>query len=187
MKLNDLARIEVLSPQSKPVFFGDLWAERPAVIAFVRHFGCLFCFEQVADMLSIAPRIAAVGARLCVIGNGNPLHAGVFMDEAGLAGDVYTDPARILYNRLSMKHGLFATVNRASTRHMRRAVQRGFRQKGRRGDPWQQGGVVVVATDASVAFIQRFGVAGEPADLVEVERAARRCVDSANRTATAKG
>lgn len=177
MNLNDLARIEVLTPRGRPVFFGEMWRERPAVIAFVRHFGCMLCFEQVADLLSIADEVRAAGARLCVIGNGNPLHASVFMREAGLEDDVFTDPARILYRRLSMRHGVFSTLNASSTRHARRAYRRGFRQAGTRGDPWQQGGVVVACTDGTVAFIQRFTVAGDQADLVELKRAAKRCAE----------
>jgi peroxiredoxin len=176
MNLSGLAHVEVLTPKGKPVFFGDLWSERPAVLAFVRHFGCLFCFEQVADMVSVAPAIEEAGARLCFIGNGNPLHAQVFMDETGLTKDVYTDPARILYKRIAMKHGLFSTLNRTSTRNARRARERGFRQVELRGDPWQQGGVVAVTRDGTVAYLQRFNVAGERVDLSEVERAARRLV-----------
>lgn len=174
MKLDQLAQIELLTPNAKPVFFGELWRERPAVIAFLRHFGCLMCFEQVADLTGIRPQIEAADARLCFIGNGNPLHAQVFQDQLRLPGDVYTDPGRVLYQRLTMRHGFFTSVNTTSARHARRAYERGFRQKSIQGDPWQQGGVVVVAPDATVAFIQRFSVAGEPLDLVEVERAARR-------------
>ncbi len=179
MNLRSLAHIEVLSPQGRPVFFGDLWKDRPAVIGFVRHFGCLLCFEQAADLMSIAPLVVQSGARLCVIGNGNPLHAQVFRDESKLDADVYTDPGRLLYRRLAMRRGLLSTVNPTSTRHAKRAYERGFRQKGTRGDPWQQGGVLVVATDGSVAFVQRFNVAGDPMDLIEVQRAVRRCVDAA--------
>src|SRR5690606_31261714 len=146
----------------------------PAVLAFVRHFGCLFCFEQVADMVSVAPAIAEACARLCFIGNGNPLHAQVFMEETGLTKDVYTDPARLLYKRLSMKHGVFSTLNRSSRRNARRASSRGFQQVGVRGDAWQQGGVLAVTREGVVAYLQRFSVAGERVDLADIEQAARR-------------
>jgi peroxiredoxin len=178
MNLRSLAHIEVLTSQGRPVFFGDLWKDRPAVIGFVRHFGCSLCFEQAADLMSIAKQIEQAGARLCVIGNGNPLHAQVFRDEAKLDADVYTDPARLLYRRLSMRRGVLSTFNPTSTRHYKRAYDRGFRQKGTRGDAWQQGGVLVVASDGSVAYVQRFNVAGDAMDLIEVQRAVRRCVDS---------
>ncbi|HEX2729991.1 MAG TPA: peroxiredoxin-like family protein [Polyangiaceae bacterium] len=175
MHLRDLANIELLSPLGRPTFFGDLWRERPLVVAFVRHFGCLFCFEQVAEMTAAAADIKRWGARFCVIGNGTPLHARVFMDEARLETDVFTDPARLLYKGIGMRHGVFTTVNPTSSRNARRAYARGFRQRGVRGDPWQQGGALVVGRDGTVAFLQRFLVAGEPTDLPDLKRAIERC------------
>lgn len=174
MHVRDLANIEVLTHQGRPVFFGDLWRERPAVIAFVRQFGCLFCFEQVAEMLELKPDIERAGARLCVIGNGTPLHARVFMNEANLHADVFTDPGRLLYDALAMRHGIFATINPTSRRYVRRAQARGFRQLGVRGDPWQQGGAIVVAKDGAVAFLQRFAIAGERVDMADLRRAIER-------------
>lgn len=35
-KLEDLT---VTDPDEKPVRLGDAWAERPVVLAFIRHFG----------------------------------------------------------------------------------------------------------------------------------------------------
>jgi hypothetical protein len=34
-----LARLTVLDGEGRSVALGDFWAERPAVLAFVRHFG----------------------------------------------------------------------------------------------------------------------------------------------------
>jgi AhpC/TSA antioxidant enzyme len=175
MHLRDLANIEVLTPRGRPVFFGDLWKDQPAVIAFVRHFGCLFCYEQVAEMVEVSADIERWGGRFCVIGNGTPLHAGVFMAEAKLKGDVFTDPGRLLYSGLAMRHGVFTTLNPTSSRHARRAYARGYRQRGLRGDPWQQGGAIVAARDGAVAFLQRFAVAGERVDLADLRRAVERC------------
>jgi hypothetical protein len=39
VNLDRLADLSVLDPQSKPIRFGDLWKERPAIIVFLRHFG----------------------------------------------------------------------------------------------------------------------------------------------------
>ena len=40
MSLADqLASIEVLNPVGERVALGDMWRERTAVVAFVRHFG----------------------------------------------------------------------------------------------------------------------------------------------------
>ncbi len=34
-----LAGLELASPDGDPVALGDFWRERPAVVAWVRHFG----------------------------------------------------------------------------------------------------------------------------------------------------
>ena len=34
-----LAAMTVLDERGEPIVLGTLWAERPAVLAFVRHFG----------------------------------------------------------------------------------------------------------------------------------------------------
>lgn len=38
-RADDLATMTVLDEQGQPVVLGTLWRERPAVLAFVRHFG----------------------------------------------------------------------------------------------------------------------------------------------------
>ncbi len=38
-RADDLAAMTVLDETGQPVVLGTLWAERPAVLAFVRHFG----------------------------------------------------------------------------------------------------------------------------------------------------
>lgn len=39
MKLDDLASMTVLDDAGGAVTLGTLWRDRPAVLAFVRHFG----------------------------------------------------------------------------------------------------------------------------------------------------
>ena len=39
MQAHALDDIEVLDPTGNPIRLGGLWAERPAVLVFVRHFG----------------------------------------------------------------------------------------------------------------------------------------------------
>jgi hypothetical protein len=39
VNIEQLAELTVLNLESQPVRFGDLWKDRTAVIAFVRHWG----------------------------------------------------------------------------------------------------------------------------------------------------
>jgi hypothetical protein len=38
-RADDLTNLTVLDEHGEPVVLGTLWRERPAVLAFVRHFG----------------------------------------------------------------------------------------------------------------------------------------------------
>jgi hypothetical protein len=159
--VSHLGGIEVLDHLGRPVWFRDLWSERVTLLGFVRHFGCLFCHQQVAEMLDARAEIERRGACLRVIGNGNPVHAREFMTRMGMTGEVYTDPARLLYDQVGMLHGVRRTLNLKSSRLGREARRIGYRQLGVRGDAWQQGGCLLIAPDGELLYEYRSEVAGD--------------------------
>jgi len=155
------ARYELLDPLGRPTFLEDILGSRPTLLCFLRHFGCLFCFEHAANVLHVRAKLEAQGAQVVFIGNGNPSHAREFIFEHGLSGGVFTDPSRQLYRSLDLKHGMGRTLNVRSIRHAQRAYRQGFSQRGVKGDPWQQAGNVAVSAQGEVLCIQRAEVAGE--------------------------
>jgi peroxiredoxin len=169
-----LGHVEVLDVWGKPVFFRDLWNDAPTVLVLVRHFGCLYCHEHADTVVHSAPSIEALGARLVLLGNGNPKHAGEFMRRIGLRDRVYTDPARILYRALGMRHGMLRVYNFESSRHLRRATQAGYRNQPVRGDRWQLGGTLVIQPTGDVAYRHVSEVAGEHGSVSDVLRALER-------------
>ena len=62
-----LDALTVLDPNGRTIRLGELWADRPAVLVFVRHFGCLFCREQIAGMAPLRARVRSRGGELFVI------------------------------------------------------------------------------------------------------------------------
>ena len=140
-----LGPLTVWDTDGRPVRIETLWADRAVVLVFVRHFGCLFCRQQVMEMDAYTPSIRSRGAELFVIGNGSVEEARAFRASQALQCQMLTDPARLTFRALGMPRG-FHTVLRPSV--LVRAVkarQQGFRQSGVAGDPYQQGGVVVIA------------------------------------------
>ncbi len=163
--LNSMAALfphyELLDPLGKPIFLTDVLGGRPTLLCFLRHFGCLFCFEHAKSVLDEKGALERGGAQLVFVGNGNPAHAREFMAEYALTAGVFTDPSRRLYGALEMRHGVSRTLNVQTARHARRAYQSGHRQRGVKGDPWQQGGNVAVAADGTVLGVERASVAGD--------------------------
>jgi peroxiredoxin len=164
---------ELLNPKGKPISLREVLGKRPTVACFVRHFGCLFCFEHVADAIAQNEAIKQRGAQLIIVGNGNPSHAREFERDVRLEGQVYTDPSRQLYRALAMRHGIGRTINLQVSRNARRAFQAGFRQIAVKGDRWQQGGNVVFGADGAILFSQYAEVAGDPLPVAEAVRALR--------------
>jgi peroxiredoxin len=164
-----LASITVFDPDGGAHRLGELWAEHPAVLVFVRHFGCLFCRQQVAELAPMAEAIRARGARLAIIGQGSVEDARVFRTEQQLTVPLFTDPARDAYCAMQMRSGTRTVIGPRVLRRAWTAWRQGFRQTRPAGDPFQQGGVVIVDTAGAerYAFISRdAGDHPAPADIL---------------------
>ncbi|MGE3707571.1 MAG: redoxin domain-containing protein, partial [Vicinamibacterales bacterium] len=56
-----LEQLTVFDTAGRAVRLDTLWTHQPVVLLFVRHFGCLFCRQQIAEMQPAVPRIRAAG------------------------------------------------------------------------------------------------------------------------------
>lgn len=101
------------------------------------------------------------GARLVVIGNGSPTLARFFAEDQKLEGRVFTDPERVVYRALGMREGIRSSLTVGAFKNAWRAYRKGFRQKSVQGDPWQQGGVLVVDRSGSIAYEYLSRAAGD--------------------------
>lgn len=139
-----IADLSVFDVDGRTVRLGALWTSRIAVLVFVRHFGCLFCKQQIGELLPYLDRIRAAGGEVMIIGNGSVEDARAFRDEQRITLPVFTDPSCDSYCALDMRSGV-ATVMRPSVfLRSLRAFAGGFRQTTVAGHPLQQGGVVVI-------------------------------------------
>jgi peroxiredoxin len=132
------------------VRLGTLWVDRAVVFLFVRHFGCLFSRQQVAEMAPHIDRIRSLGAELILVGNGSVEEARVFQAELQPTCPVLTDPSRQTYCTLGMRRGLHRVLRPAVLLRAVEARRQGFRQSRVAGDPYQQGGIVIIAGSREV-------------------------------------
>ena len=96
--------------------------------------------------------IEAKGARIVVVGNGQPSFIEGFREKSGFDGEIYTDPTLETYRALKLRRSKRSSMCLKSIRKAFRAYRQGFRQDNVRGDPWQQGGVFVVKSGGDVSF-----------------------------------
>ena len=60
---------------------GELWQDKPVVLVFLRHFGCLHCREHAAQLGEHYADITAQGADVVAIGTGSVSYANAFARE----------------------------------------------------------------------------------------------------------
>lgn len=123
------------------------------------------------------------GARLVLVGSGTPAHARHFGEREAAGLEVLADPSLETYEALGLKRGVGATLGPRSVVAGARSMLRGHVQGKLRGDPWQQGGLFVVAPGGEILFAQRNADAAERPRLDAALKALRRWSE-ANRRAS---
>lgn len=70
---------------------GDYWEQRPVILVFLRHFGCLLCREHAAQLRDHYERIQALGADVIAIGTGDERYAEAFVADEAIPFPVLVD------------------------------------------------------------------------------------------------
>lgn len=128
----------------------------------------MFCREQAARLGERMEEIEGRGAQLIAIGNGHARWAQAFIGAEDIKFPVYVDPGRQTYEEFGMTHGKKVVFNRRTKAHSERALDNGFRQSSTRGDPFQNGGVIVFDESGQIVYSHIEEVAGDLANLDEV-------------------
>jgi len=175
MDVRALAEARILDADGASFRVGDLWRERPAVIVWLRHFGCVYCREQVKELSAVEPALEAAGIRLVFIGNGTPRAARWFRDKHAAGETVLTDPELVTYRIIGTRRGVTSTLGPHTWKHAIRALRRGARQGRVRGHPFEQGAVLVIDRRGTVHYRHVSRSAGdhpEAGDVVDAASAA---------------
>lgn len=128
----------------------------------------------MAGFRSRQPELQALGVGLFFIGSGNAAMAADFRQELGLDVPVLVDPRRETYRYLGFKRQLSMLLDPRVWLNSARAARAGFKQQRTAGDPWQQGGVLVVHRGGEVAWSFASALAGDHPPVEEVLTHARR-------------
>jgi hypothetical protein len=82
--------------------------ERPVLLVAVRHFGCTFCREDLAELAGRRAALERDGARVAILHRGTHAEAERFLAAAGL-GDMpaFADPDGSIARALGLRHGTF--------------------------------------------------------------------------------
>ncbi|XP_077385635.1 prostamide/prostaglandin F synthase [Festucalex cinctus] len=126
----------------------SLWQDRPAVLFFLRRFGCQVCRWTAAEISKLEPDLSANGVALVGIG---PEELGLeeFKKLGFFKGSIYVDEKKNCYNDLGFKRytalsvlpaGLGKKVREVSSKASADGIRGNFS-----GDVLQSGGMLIVA------------------------------------------
>ncbi len=86
----------------------ELSDEQPTIVIFLRHFGCTFCRETLADIARCYDEIKASNTQVCFVHMSDDERATEVFSEYGLDGaHSISDPRRILYRVFGLRVGGF--------------------------------------------------------------------------------
>jgi hypothetical protein len=118
-----------------------------------------------------ADRLNARGARLTLVGNGTVEQAKRFHLDQAPDCDVLTDPSLTSYRALGLRRSVAGTLGPRSVAAGIRSTMKGHIQKSVQGDPWQLGGIYVLARGGTTIYSKKFRNAGERPDLTAILKA----------------
>ena len=174
-----LASCSVFGPDGGPIALSRFWSAGPALLVFLRHFGCIGCSEQVAGLAPRLPEMNALGIRTVFIGNGAPHFIENFIERFALSErkvEIVTDPELAAYTAAGLRRSAWAAFGPVAMLDVLRALGQGHINRLGEGDNLQQGGAVLVDTDGTVAWHQRSRSLGGHARAVEVVDAAMHLI-----------
>lgn len=104
LNFNDPAPdLVVLDIKGKSVRLSSLWAKRPLVLAFTRHFGCTQCKEMLDELVAGKARIKKAGLDIAVITQGVPAETKLFAEKHAPGLKALSDPERKAYQAYGLE------------------------------------------------------------------------------------
>lgn len=121
--------LALLDTNGKPVLLSSLWAERPLLLAFTRHFGCTQCKEMLDELVAGRERIEKAGLAIAVVTQGTPEATAAFARQYAPGLLCLADPERKAYEAYGLERGgLFQTfLNPKVWSAISRARKKGYR------------------------------------------------------------
>lgn len=102
----EIVRMALRRRTNQGVTLEEMSTLSPVLLVFLRHAGCTFCREALADLAARRKEIESEGARLTLVHMGSEEHGARFFAKYGLA-DVprVSDPDRTLYRAFGLPRG----------------------------------------------------------------------------------
>ena len=138
----------------KPVQLSSLWAERPLLLSFTRHFGCTQCKEMLEELVAGKDRIEAAGLGIAVVLQAAPEASMAFAQEFAPGLLCLCDPERQAYQAYGLERGgLFQTfLNPKVWSAVSRSRKKGYRVEPPPAgqDAMQMSGIFIISKEGRI-------------------------------------
>ncbi len=155
-EIGDLAPDALLmDPDGHDVRLSSMWSAQPAVVVFLRYFGCPFCQAQVVAIRRDQEMFREAGAHVVLIGHGNHEDALAFLQAKRVPFPLLLDRDREAYRAYGLTQGKVMQVLSPKTAlpWLRSELSSETRQHGLKGGSFMQmPGTFVIDTGGVVRF-----------------------------------
>lgn len=157
----------VYDEDGRPVELAASWADGPTMLVFLRHFGCIFCREWMAEIERHHEEIKAAGIRQVVLlALGEPKHAAFFGPRLAPSAKSLAARSTEVYSDYGLRQGgLTELVGPRTVLSGLRAAAKGNRQGPATGDVRMLGATFIVDTNGVVEFAYYNRYAGDNPNL----------------------
>ena len=125
----------------------DFYNGKPLILVFLRHFGCIFCREQIAELRQFKAE------NIVLVGMGRIQETADFKRKMEIPQTMISDPNKLLYEAFALRRGSFGqVVNPTLIRKSIKLLQGGQKLGLIKADPWTLAGVFRIEPDGEVSY-----------------------------------
>lgn len=163
----------------------DLASPGPVLIVFLRHAGCTFCREMLADLKQQRDRVEQLGVEIALVHMSRPLDATRLAIRYGVEGvHLFSDPECELYEAFGLSRGNLSQLLGPTVwwRGVQAGLLRGHGLGSVQGDGFRMPGAFLMR-DGEIVAACRSQTAADPIDFLALCSAASRSPQPASSTA----
>lgn len=136
----------------------SLYQDQAVALVFLRHYGCVFCREQLASLREFKTE------NIVLVGLGDQEETARFRQRMEIPQKIISDPTKALYQQFGLRRASFGQfVNRRVVKRGIEAMRSGHRVGVVNADPLQLAGVFILNSQGDVIFEK---LSQDPADLL---------------------
>jgi peroxiredoxin len=129
------------------VELSSLCQDKPLALVFLRHFGCLFCREQISQLRPFPD------ANVVLVAMAKVEETAEFRERMESPQLYISDPNKALHDLFGLRRGSFTQMLNANTfKRGVAAARAGFRNGLPKGDPWMLAGTFVIQPSGQISF-----------------------------------